>query len=94
MPKAWNYEPVIGDYELLMLENALHKHQDDYQYQPIAIAKREETGIKYRFLCIAVPIANPLMPSHFADLEIYLPPTGMPYICSLYRIPFDSVRDR
>jgi hypothetical protein len=93
MPKAWNYEPAISDYELLLLQNALHKHHDEYQYHPIAIARREETGVRYRFFCIAVSISDTSLPSHFADIEIYKPPTGMPYISSLYRIQFDSLRD-
>lgn len=91
MLKGWVYEPVISNYEALLFYNALKKHPDSYFYQPIAIAKREETGIKYRFLCIAMVKDIPYHPSHFADIEIYKPVMGMPYTTSLYKIDFDKM---
>lgn len=91
MPKSWIYEPTITYYEALLLYNALQKHQDDYRYHPVALAKREEVGTKYRFLCIATPESNPLLSSHFADIEVYKPINGMPYITSLFRLDFDNM---
>ncbi|MDD3172426.1 MAG: hypothetical protein PHF63_01945 [Herbinix sp.] len=91
MPRGWVYEPVISNYESLIFYNALQKHPDSFNYQPIAIAKREETGIKYRYLCIAMPKVNPFRPSHFADIEIYKPEMGRPYATCIYKIDFDKM---
>ena len=91
MPKGWVYDPVITYYDSLMFYNALKKHPDSYFYRPIAIARREETGIKYRFLCIAFPKDNPFNPAHFADIEIYKPLLGMPYATSLFKIDFEKM---
>lgn len=88
MQKGWIYEPIKSNYEVLLLYNALRRHPDSYSYKPIAIAKREETGTKYRYLCIATSKSNPFCASHFADIEIYKPQMGMPYATSLYRIEF------
>lgn len=89
--KSWVYEPFMSNYEIVLLHNALRRHQDNFFYNPIALAKREEAGMKYRFLCIAVPKTYPGPPSHFADIEIYKPMKGMPYCTSLYRKDFDSM---
>ncbi len=91
MQKAWVYEPVISDYEALLFHNSLRKHTDIYCYHPIAIAKREEYGIKYRFLCIATPKTDLMQSSHFAEIEIYKPIKGMPYITCLFRLSFDKM---
>lgn len=91
MPPGWVYEPVLTNYDALMFYNILSKHPDMYYYRPIAIAKREETGVKYRYLCIAFSKSNPYYPSHFADIEIYKPPRGIPYATSLYRMDFDKM---
>jgi hypothetical protein len=91
MQRGWIYEPVISNYEALLFYNALKKHSDSFYYRPIAIAKREETGMKYRFLCIAIPKATPYHPSHFAEIEIYKPEMGMPYATCLYRLEFDKM---
>jgi hypothetical protein len=91
MQRGWVYKPVITNYEALLFYNVLKKHADSFYYRPIAIAKREETGIKYRYLCIAMPRVNPLNPSHFADIEIYKPQMGMPYATYLYKIEFDKM---
>jgi hypothetical protein len=90
MQKGWVYEPVITSYEALLLYNALQRHIDDYNYYPIAIARREEVGMKYRFLCIAKPKTSPGTSSHFADVEIYKPEGGMPYATCLYRLDFNK----
>lgn len=94
MHKGWIYEPIVPGYESLLFYNAMQKHQDCYFYTPIAFAKREEVGMKYRFLCIAVPKSNPLNSSHFADIEIYKPFSGMPYISGLYKVEFDKIFPR
>lgn len=86
MPKEWVYEPIISRYELLLFNNALSRHRDLYYYIPVAIAKREETGMKYRFLCIAEPKTNYGAPAHFANIEIYKPEQGMPYATHIQRI--------
>lgn len=91
MQRGWIYEPVISNYETLLFYNALRKHSDAFYYKPIAVAKREETGMKYRYLCIAAPRSNPSSPSHFADIEIYKPEKGMPYATCIYRIEFDKM---
>jgi hypothetical protein len=91
MQKGWVYEPVITKYEALLFYNAMKKHKDHFIYNPIAIARREETGTKYRFLCIATPKTNPGPSSHFADIEIYKPNNGMPYATCLFRLDFDKM---
>lgn len=91
MQNGWIYEPFIPGNEALIFYNALQNHQDRYYYTPIAIAKREEIGIKYRFLCIANLKDTPYYPSHFADIEIYKPLYGMPYVSSLYKVTFDKI---
>jgi hypothetical protein len=91
MPRGWVYEPYLSEYDTLILYNALTKHSDSFYYKPIALAKREETGMKYRFLCIALPKEFPINPSHFADIEVYKPQLGMPYATGLYRIEFDNM---
>jgi hypothetical protein len=91
MQFRWVYEPYLTNYEALLLYNALRNHPGAYYYKPIALAKREETGMKYRFLCISVPKDNPFCTSHFADIEIYKPPLGAPYATFLYHIEFDQM---
>lgn len=91
MPLRWVYEPFLTNYEALLLYNALKNHPDAYYYKPIACAKREETGMKYRYLCIAAPKDNPFITSHFADIEVYKPQLGAPYTTFLYRIDFDQM---
>jgi len=91
MQKGWVYEPVISSYEALLLYNALKRHDDNFYYYPIAIAKREEIGTKYRYLCIAKPKTIPGPPSHYADVEVYKPYAGMPYATCLYRLDFHKM---
>ncbi|HWT76894.1 MAG TPA: hypothetical protein VN258_19510 [Mobilitalea sp.] len=91
MYQSWIYEPEITYYEALLFYNAMQRHLDPYYYKPIAVAKREQSGMKYRFLCIAMPKYAPGPPSHFADIEIYKPIAGMPYASGLYRIDFDKM---
>lgn len=90
MHNGWIYEPVVPGYETLLFYNALQIHQDCYYYTPIAMAKREEQGIKYRFLCIAIPKNKPYSASHFTDIQIYKSPKGMPYVIGLYKVDFDK----
>ena len=91
MQKDWLYEPVISYYESLLFYNALFQYKDNFYYSPIAIAKREETGTKYRFLCIAKPKTYPGACSHLTTIEIYKPANGMPYTTKLSRIPFPQL---
>lgn len=91
MQRGWVYEPAISNYDSLIFYNALKKHSDFYYYKPIALAKREETGMKYRFLCIAIPRSTPCHPSHFAQIEVYKPQMGMPYVTINYRLEFDKL---
>lgn len=91
MPLRWTYEPQLTNFEALLLYNALHQLPDAFYYRPIAIAKREETGMKYRYLCIAIPKDNPFRPSHFADIEVYKPILGEPYATFLYRMDFEQI---
>jgi hypothetical protein len=94
MPKGWVYEPIITKDEILLLYNSLRNHSDSYLYRPIAIAKREEIGMKYRFLCIANPINYPNLPSHFADVGVYKPVLGMPYVTHLNRLEFEDIQKK
>lgn len=91
MQKGWVYRPVITKYEALLFYNAMQNHQDAFYYTPIAVAKHEEIGTKYRFLCIAAPKANPEASSLFADIEIYKPVAGRPYATCLYRQDCNSM---
>lgn len=91
MQQGWNYRPEISYYELLLLYNALKRHESTYSYCPIAVAIREQTGTKYHFLCIAKPLTSPGTTSHFADIEVYKPVKGMPYISRLKRINFNEL---
>lgn len=90
MYQGWIYEPVISYYEALLFYNVMQKHQDEFYYTPIAKAKREETGMKYRFLCIAMLKSKPGLSSHFADIEIYKPISGMPYATNLFKVEFNN----
>ncbi|MDF2484638.1 MAG: hypothetical protein K0R46_806 [Herbinix sp.] len=86
MPKSWVYEPITSHYDALLFYNAMKRHYDPFYYIPISVAKREEIGTKYRFLCIARDRSNPEQASLFAKIELYKPPVGIPYATSLYRI--------
>ena len=88
---CWIYEPDITEYEASLFNYAMYEHKDYYYYCPIAIAKREEIGMKYRFLCIAKPWDALAYCSHLAEIEIYKPVAGMPYATCLYRICFDDI---
>lgn len=90
MQKGWVYEPVISTYELLLFHNTIGRHGDPFYYIPIAIAKREETGMKYHYLCIAKQISFPGSSSHFTNIEIYKPPLGEPYVTALHKFCFDQ----
>lgn len=91
MQIGWVYEPVISHYESLLFINALSKHKDQYRYYPISVAKREEIGLKYRYLCIAKSAIIDESRSHFANIEVYKPPQGMPYVTRLRRLSFDQI---
>lgn len=91
MQMDWVYHPTIPSIERLIFNNAMLRHIDQYYYAPIAMAKREESGVKYRFLCIAALKNINNTPSHFADIEVYKPIFGMPYISGLYKIEFDKL---
>jgi len=90
MLNRWIYEPLISQDDFLLFCNALSRHKDSYYYRPIAIAKCEEAGLKYRFLCIAEPNTFQGPPTHFANIEIYKPTQGMPYATRIHRICFDQ----
>jgi len=90
MLKEWVYEPLISQYELLLFYNAVSRHIDSNHYIPIAMAKREESGMKYRFLCIAEPNTYHGPPTHFANIEIYKSEQGMPYATRIHKIQFDQ----
>lgn len=94
MQKGWVYEPVISNYEAILFYNVMKNHPDQFYYNPIALAKREEIGMKYRFFCIAVPKDTFTLPSHFADVGIYKPVAGKPYATCIYRLDFDQLFSR
>lgn len=89
MLQDWVYSAQISQFELLMFYNTINRRKDSCLYRPIAIAKREEIGLKYRFLCIAEPKFSPIPSSHFVHIEIYKPEKGMPYTTQLHKIQFD-----
>ncbi len=89
MPKSWVYEPMLSPYDALLFYNAMKRHYDPYYYTPIAVAKREETGMKYRFLCLAHEKNAPEQDSLFASIEIYKPAAGIPYATRLHRLSQD-----
>ena len=80
MQLHWIYDPVISFEELLLYHNAISYHSDSFYYHPVAVAKRHETGVRYRFLCIINPKGFPEGPTHFAITELYKPDQGMPYV--------------
>lgn len=91
MSGSWVYYPVIPPYEALLLCHVLKRRIDSFDYYPVAYAKREETGMKYRFICIAWPKPGMAQDSRFTGIEIYKPPTGMPYATCLHRLEFDHI---
>lgn len=91
MQCRWNYETMIADQDLHILYYALRRHMDHYDYYPLAVAKRKEIGLNYRFLCIAVPKDNAECASHLAIVGVYKPPAGKPYGTCLYRKDFDQL---
>ena len=90
MPKSWIYEPTLTAYDALLFYNAMIRHYDCFYYTPVAVAKREEFGIKYRFLCLAYDRNAPDQDSLFASIEIYKPYAGMPYATRLHRLSQDA----
>lgn len=91
MQCKWAYHTMIDDYDIHLLYNAMRRHQDAYNYYPLAVAKREEIGSNYRFLCIAIPKANQEYASHLTVIGVYKPPAGIPYATCLYRQDFDQL---
>jgi hypothetical protein len=89
MPRSWVYDPIISHYDALLFYNAMKRHYDPFNYIPIAVAKREEVGMRYRFLCIAHDRCDPEQASLFAKIEIYKPIAGMPYATLLRRLEQD-----
>lgn len=90
MSMGWIYEPIQSPYDVLLFYNSMKKHIDSFCYTPIAIARREEIGTKYRFLCLAYDKADPDAASQFASIEIYKPMTGLPYPTRLHRLLQDN----
>jgi len=82
---------MIADCDLQILYTALQKYKDQYNYYPLVVAKRDEIGSNYRFLCIAIPKANPEHVSHLAEIGVYAPPAGKPYATCLHRRDFDQI---
>jgi hypothetical protein len=91
MPKSWVYYPVIPPYEALLFYNALKRHIDSFDYYPVAYAKREEAGMRYRFVCIARPKSGLVQDTQFTGIEIYKPTTGMPYATCLHKLEFSHI---
>jgi hypothetical protein len=91
MPSSWVYHPVIPPYEALIFHNVLNRLNDPYYYYPVAFAKREEAGMKYRFLCIAQAKFGSMQDTHFTGIEIYKPITGMPYATCLHKLEFSHI---
>lgn len=91
MPMDWKYEANLSYYDIIMFHNVMNSHCDSYIYIPIALAKREEIGIKYRYLCIAQPKSIYGPDSHLVIVEIYRSEMGVPYATRIKRIHFDEL---
>lgn len=89
----WVFEPYMTDYELLLFNNSINHCEKDYIYHPIAIAKRDEIGVKYRYLCIAKTSIYPHTSCKIMIIEVYKPPQGKPYVTRLFPIDFNSLHD-
>ena len=85
MAKNWIYEPTVSPYDALLFYNTMKRYYDQFEYIPIAVAKREEIGTKYRYLCIAQARNAPDHDTLFAGIEIYKPIAGTPYATRLHR---------
>jgi hypothetical protein len=85
MQYNWVYEPKISNYEALLFYHALRRHRDSYYYFPIAVASREEVGVKYHFLCIAKPKSNQASSSQLVEIEVYKPAKSLPYATYIHR---------
>ncbi len=70
MPKNWFYEPTVSPYDALLFYNTMKHHHDLFDYIPIAVAKREEIGTIYRYLCIAQASNAPDQDTLFVGIEI------------------------
>jgi hypothetical protein len=92
MPKSWIYEPTLSAYEAMVFYNTMIRRNDPYHYIPIAVAKREEFGMKYRYICLAYDRFKPDQDSLFACIEIYKPTAGKPYATRLHRLSQDDLR--
>jgi len=89
MQENWVFEQKILYYEALIFFNTIKGIMNSYLYDPIAIARHEQYGMKYHFLCIAKPMSSPQLISHFAVIEIFQPVSGIPYATKLLRIEID-----
>lgn len=92
MLSNWVYKPMISHYEALLFYHALRRHRDSYHYYPIAVASREEVGMKYHFLCIAKLISDPAFSSQLVEIEIYKPAKSLPYATYIHRCEQDIFR--
>ncbi len=89
MQLHWNYEPFISFDEFLLYHNAVSHRSDSINYHPVAVAKRHEIGIRYRYLCTVNPKDFPGGPSRFVIIEIYKPEQSMPYVTKFISLPSD-----
>ena len=92
MLSCWIYEPIMSTHEALLFYNALKQHESQFYYIPVAVARREEEGIRYRYHCIARSKLGPAACSHFTGIELYKPILGMPYITYIHNYEADHWR--
>lgn len=81
MTGSWDYQSYLTPYDSFIFYNAIG-HQQDYFYQPIAVAKQIVNGTNYKFIAIAEPKLDDLS-SHFAIVEIYKPINGEAYTTNI-----------
>lgn len=86
MQNSWVYEPVVPYYEMMLFQNAISQNRDAFCYFPVAMAKRCEVGMKYRYLCIVRQNTFPAKPTSFVIIEIYKSELGIPYITRRLRV--------
>lgn len=93
MQNYWIYEPVIPCYESVLFHNAMSNCRDTSIFFPVAVAKRHETGTKYRYLCVVCPDTVPASATSFVIIEIYKSELGAPYVTRrLYLSVVDHLR--
>lgn len=84
MPGGWNYQSYLTPYDSFIFYSTIGE-SSDYFYLPIAVAKQVVNGTNYRFMTIAEPISDHLIP-HFAIVDIYQPIHEKAYVTNITQL--------